>query len=251
MSAPAISIIIPVLNEAQTLGETLAGLPCAPDLEVIVVDGGSADNTLAVAARFPAIKVVTAPRGRGSQMNAGAWASSGDLLAFLHADTRLTGEHLHALRRALADPAFAAGAFELKLTPPVAALRFIAWGANRRARFLGLPYGDQVLILRSSLFRSLGGFAHRRPEDLDLVLRLRKWTCLRLLSPPVSSSGRRWLEGGYLWTTLNHWRILACHLAERAFTSRWPERGDAEMSGGGGQGSKPPVPSPTPPPPTP
>jgi hypothetical protein len=133
------------------------------------------------------------------------------------------------VRTAAADPAFAAGAFELILTPPVPALRFIAWGANRRTRLWGLPYGDQVLVLRRSLFWDLGGFAHRRPEDLDLVLRLRNRTSLKLLAPPVSSSGRRWLERGYFSTTLNNWRILARHLAERAFTSRWPDKGDMYM----------------------
>jgi rSAM/selenodomain-associated transferase 2 len=221
----SLSIIIPVLNEARTLGETLSCLPGAPDLEVIVVDGGSTDATLAVAARFPAVRILPAPRGRGSQMNAGALASSGELLVFLHADTRLTAEHLRALQTAAADPAFTAGAFELILTPPAPALKFIAWGANRRARFLGLPYGDQVLMVRRALFFSLGGFAHRRPEDLDLVLRLRGRARLRLLRPPVSSSGRRWLERGYLRTTIKNWLDLARHLAERAFTSRWPEKG--------------------------
>jgi rSAM/selenodomain-associated transferase 2 len=233
----SLSIIIPVLNEAQYLGEALACLPGAPDLEVIVVDGGSSDATLAAAAGFPAVKVLSAPRGRGSQMNAGALASKGDLLVFLHADTRLTPEHLRALRTAAADPDFAAGAFELMLTPPVPALRVIAWGANRRARLLGLPYGDQVLMVRRALFFSLGGFAHRRPEDLDLVLRLRGRAPLRLLRPPVSSSGRRWLERGYCRTTLKNWLDLARHLAERAFTSRWPGKGDLTGCGGEGQRS--------------
>ena len=221
----SLSIIIPVLNEARTLGETLSCLPGDPDLEVIVVDGGSTDATLAAAARFPAVKILRASRGRGSQMNAGALASSGELLVFLHADTRLTAEHLRALQTAAANPVFNAGAFELMLTPPAPALKFIAWGANRRARFLGLPYGDQVLIIRRALFLSLGGFANRRPEDLDLVLRLRGRACLRLLRPPVSSSGRRWLERGYLRTSIKNWLDLARHLAERAFTSRWPEKG--------------------------
>jgi rSAM/selenodomain-associated transferase 2 len=220
------SVIIPVFHEAQTLGETLSGLPVAADLEVIVVDGGSTDDTPRVAAGFPGVKVLGAPRGRGSQMNAGALASSGEFLVFLHADTRFAAEHIRALRTSVADPEFSAGAFELLLTPPVPALRIISWGANRRARFLGLPYGDQVLIVRRGLFFSLGGFAHRRPEDLDLVLRLRGRACLKLLNPPVASSGRRWLERGHLRTTLKNWLDLVRHLAERALTSRWPEKGD-------------------------
>jgi rSAM/selenodomain-associated transferase 2 len=246
-----ISIIIPVLNEAQTLGEMLSGLPGDPDLEVILVDGGSTDASLAVAARFPAVQVLAASRGRGRQMNAGALASSGELLIFLHADTLLTAEHLQALRRAAAEPAFAAGAFALALRPPLPALRFIAWGANRRARLLGLPYGDQVLIIKRTLFLSLGGFAHRRPEDLDLVLRLKGRTRLKILTPPVSSSGRSWLKRGYLRTTLNNWLALARHLAERALTSRWPREGDLGRDGGGGQGPLVPAHSPTTLPPTP
>jgi GT2 family glycosyltransferase len=159
-------------------------------------------------------------------MNTGARAAQGEILAFLHADTRLGPDHLAALRRVAVDPAFAAGAFELNLIPPWPALQFIAWGANRRSRLWGLPYGDQVLSLRRRLFGALGGFSHRRPEDLDLVLRLRRHTRLRLLTPPVASSGRRWLEQGYFRTTRRHWLFLARHLAERVLTRRWPEQGD-------------------------
>ncbi len=109
MTAAAVSIIIPVLNEAETLGDTLAMLPRDRDLEVILVDGGSTDHTLAVAARFPHVQVIRTPRGRGRQMNTGVLASSGGLLVFLHGDTRLTAEHLRILRRVAADRAFAAG----------------------------------------------------------------------------------------------------------------------------------------------
>lgn len=247
---PVISIIIPVLNEEKVLKETLASLPWDPDLEIIIVDGGSADDTLAVAAGFPFARLLAAPRGRGCQMNAGALASLGEFLVFLHADTLLTAEHLEALRQALANPAFAAGAFELALRPSTPALGFIAWGANHRARVLGLPYGDQVLIIKRSLFLSLGGYVHRRPEDLDLVLRLKNRTRLKILSPPVSSSGRRWLEKGYLRTSLHNWLALARHLAERVFTRNWPREGDLIVGGGGGQGARTPAPSPTTPPPT-
>lgn len=230
---PVISIILPVLNEAKLLVETLAGLPAAADLEIILVDGGSADGTWELTARWPHVRRLRAPQGRGCQMNAGAMAARGQLLAFLHADTRLESAHLAVLRQAAADPTFAAGAFELSLTPPLPALRFIAWGANRRSRLFGLPYGDQVFTLRRDLFYALGGFAHRRPEDLDLALRLRRCTRLRLLSPSVVSSGRRWLEAGYLATTRRHWLNLAHHLAERTLTKRWPALGDMFVGGGG------------------
>ncbi len=221
-----ISIIIPVLNEAPGLAETLARLPAVADLEIILVDGGSDDGTWELAARFPQVRRLRAPRGRGCQMNAGARAARGEILAFLHADTLLTADHLDTLRRLAADRTFAAGAFELLLSPPVPALRFIARAANWRSRFLGLPHGDQVLILRRELFGALGGFTHRRPEDLDLVMRLRRFTRIRLLRQPVISSGRRWLEHGYFATTLVHWLAWVRYLGERAFTRRWPRWGD-------------------------
>jgi rSAM/selenodomain-associated transferase 2 len=233
---PAISIIIPVLNEAGVLAATLAGLPAGPDLEVIVVDGGSRDASRSVAAACPQVRLLRSPRGRGRQMNTGAAAARGQILVFLHADTRLDQRHLEALQRAASDPAFKAGAFWLSLAPPSPALKFIARGANLRARFLGLPYGDQALCLRRELFAALGGFAHRRPEDLDLVIRLRRHTRLRLLAPPVVSSGRRWQREGYFTPTLKNCLSLARHLAERTFTRRWPPRGalEAEVVGGGG-----------------
>lgn len=226
MGKPLISIIIPVWNEAQTLPLTLSGLPTAPDLEVILVDGGSDDGTWEAAGRFPHLNRLQAPRGRGVQMNAGARVARGEVLAFLHADTLLGPPHLEALRRAAADPAFQAGAFELGLSPPLPALRLIAWGANLRSRLFGLPYGDQVLILRRDLFLALGGFAHRGLEDLDLVLRLKRHTRLRLLNPPVASSGRKWLEQGFFATTRKNWLFALKHLAERAFTRRWQKTGD-------------------------
>ena len=222
---PIISIIIPVFNEVESLPLTLAGLPPAPDLEIIVVDGGSDDGSWEAAGRYPVTRLQS-PRGRGIQMNMGALAAQGDLLAFLHADTRIGPAHVAALRQAAADLSFQAGAFELGLAPSLPALRLIAGGANLRARRFGLPYGDQVLILRRDLFFALGGFRHRRPEDLDLVIRLKRHARLRLLTPPVASSGRKWLARGYFRTTAENWLYALKHLAERTFTRRWPYMGD-------------------------
>jgi len=223
---PEISIILPVLNEAPILAEALSNLPRSPEVEITLVDGGSVDATQAVAARFPHVRLVTAPQGRGSQMNAGARLARGELLVFLHIDTGFTSVHFAVLRQSARDPEVKAGAFYLRLTPPTPFLRFIAWGANWRCRLFGLPYGDQVIFVRRSLFFALGGYAHRRPEDLDLVLRLRRLTRLRLLDPPVTTSGRRWLQHGNLRTLGSYWFCLVSHRAERLFTRRWPRQGE-------------------------
>ncbi len=87
--------------------------------------------------------------------------------------------------------------------------------------------------MRRDLFFALRGFAHRRPEDLDLVIRLRRLTRLRLLTPPVNTSGRHWLKHGNLRTTAHHWAFLIRHLAERLLTRRWPNRGELCLGGGG------------------
>jgi rSAM/selenodomain-associated transferase 2 len=230
---PVISLILPVLNEASILAEALSALSRAPDPEVILVDGGSNDATLKVVARFPHVRRLTAPQGRGAQMNAGTRVARGDFLVFLHIDTHLGPEHLAALRRVARDPEIKAGAFYLKLVPPTPFLKFIAWGANWRSRLFNLPYGDQAIFVRRDLFFDLGGFAHQRPEDLDLVIRLRRLTRLRLLNPPVSSSGRQWLEHGNLRTSGYHWVFLIRHLAERLLTRRWPKMGKLWVGGGG------------------
>jgi rSAM/selenodomain-associated transferase 2 len=224
--ALVISIIIPVLNEAQILAAALARLPRSPDVEIIVVDGGSVDGSQAIAARFPDIHLLTAPRGRGSQMNAGARLAKGEFLLFLHIDTEITAAHVAALRQAARDPKVKAGAFFMSLTPATPFLRFIAWGANWRCRLFGVPYGDQAIFVRRDLFFALQGYARRRPEDLDLVLRLRRFTRLRFLNPPVITSGRRWQQHGNLKTTYLYWLELVRHRAERLFTRRWPPLGD-------------------------
>jgi rSAM/selenodomain-associated transferase 2 len=246
LSKPIISLILPVLNEAPILAGVLSGLPLTPDLEIILVDGGSIDATREVAAGFPHVRWLSAPRGRGAQMNAGARVAQGDFFLFLHIDTILTTDHLAALRRAALDPRVGAGAFELRLIPPTPFLRFIAWGANWRCRLFHLPYGDQAIFVRRDLFFALKGFAHRRPEDLDLTIRLRRLTRLCLLKPPVSSSGRQWLRHGNLRTSGYHWVFLILHLAERLFTRRWARMGQL-FSGERGQGPAAPAPPPEPP----
>jgi rSAM/selenodomain-associated transferase 2 len=196
-----ISIVIPTLDEAVTLGATLASIARDDAVEVIVADGGSTDDTVGMARRARCT-VVSSARGRGHQLNAGADAARGDVLLFLHADTRLADGALPAVRNALRDPRTVGGAFRIEVDSRRRSLRVISFSINLRARFLRLPYGDQALFVRRSLFEALGGF---RPleilEDVDFVRRLRRHGRLALLAPPVRTSDRRWRANGVLRTT--------------------------------------------------
>lgn len=200
-----ISIIIPTLNEAATLEAAVAGIPRNSSVEIIVADGGSDPATRRVVHRT-VDRVVDAPRGRARQLNAGAAVATGPILLFLHADTRLPRGGLDAIRRALRSSTVVGGAFQLQIDSESAALRLIAWGANLRSRWLGLPYGDQALFVRTNVFRAMGGFRDLAiMEDFDFVRRLRRRGRVALLSTAVHTSGRRWVANGVLRTTLVNW----------------------------------------------
>ncbi|MBM3224935.1 MAG: glycosyltransferase, partial [Candidatus Tectomicrobia bacterium] len=140
-----ISVIVPTLNEQDHLAATLQSIALRAGDELIVVDGGSTDQTAAIARQFTP-HVLQSPRGRAVQMNHGAQQAQGDILLFLHADTLLPAGGLDAVRRAVQAGA-TGGAFRLIITPPTPALRLIAWGTNLRSRFGQLPYGDQALFM--------------------------------------------------------------------------------------------------------
>lgn len=217
MTAPKISIIIPVLNEAGTIQEILTRLQEAKDVEVIVVDGGSRDETLMIAlsirktlALSLPIKVISTAAGRANQMNAGAAVASGDILLFLHADTRLPARFDTLLLRALQDVGTMAGAFELRIDAPLRGLRLIEKMVKLRSRFLAMPYGDQAIFLKASTFDEMGGFPDLPiMEDFELMLRLRRHGKIALISAPVVTSGRRWQKLGVVKTTLINQVIIA------------------------------------------
>ncbi|HEY9823172.1 MAG TPA: TIGR04283 family arsenosugar biosynthesis glycosyltransferase [Candidatus Sericytochromatia bacterium] len=217
MTAPRISIIIPVLNEAGTIQEILTRLQEAKDVEVIVVDGGSRDETLMIAlsirktlALSLPIKVISTAAGRANQMNAGAAVASGDILLFLHADTRLPARFDTLLLRALQDVGTMAGAFELRIDAQLRGLRLIEKMVKLRSRFLAMPYGDQAIFLKASTFDEMGGFPDLPiMEDFELMLRLRRHGKIALISAPVVTSGRRWQKLGVVKTTLINQVIIA------------------------------------------
>ena len=206
-----LSIVVPTLNEVVQLEATLGDLVRHPHCEVIVADGGSSDGTVELAKQL-GCRVVNANQGRGRQMNAGAALARGDVLLFLHADTRLPPTWAEEIRAILSGGTIA-GAFRLRIEQPGWALRCVEWGANLRSRWRQMPYGDQGLFLRSSDFFRLGGFQHwPLMEDYEFSQRLRRHGRIVLSSSAARTSARRWQTLGVLRTTLvNQLCIMGYH----------------------------------------
>jgi rSAM/selenodomain-associated transferase 2 len=206
-----ISIIIPVLNEANTIGNTLATLKNQPDLEIIMVDGGSQDDTIAIAQSFD-IQVIRSHPGRAHQMNVGANLATGDILLFLHGDTILPPNFVTAIYQALAADAVVAGAFALSIDAPDWRLRGIERLVNWRSRLLQMPYGDQAIFLKAEIFRQIGGFpAQPIMEDFELIRRLRRRGRIAIVPTPVITSARRWQALGIWKTTLLNQAIILAY----------------------------------------
>jgi len=196
-----LSLVIPTLDAAAELGRTLAALApeCAGD-EIVVADGGSRDATVSVAEAAGA-RVVAAPRGRGSQLCAGAEAACGDWLLFLHADTRPAPGWRDALARFIADPANAerAAAFRFALDDADPRARRIERGVAWRGRALGLPYGDQGLLIARKFYAALGGYpAIPLMEDVALVRRIGRRRLAILDHPALTSAARYRRDGWWL-----------------------------------------------------
>lgn len=203
MTSPSLSIIIPTLNESAGIVAHLAALQVLrpQKIELVVVDGGSEDDTVGLAQPL-ADRVLAAPRGRGAQMNVGARAASGDVLLFLHADTRLPRDAPEQVHAALADGQHVWGRFDVAITGRHPLLRVIAWCINRRSRYTGIATGDQAIFVRRDAFESAGRFAEiALMEDVALAKRLRRWTRPCCLACRVTTSGRRWQTRG-VWRTV-------------------------------------------------
>jgi len=194
--AERLSIIMPVLNEEARIAAQLAGLVGLRGVdEIIVVDGGSVDHTPDLAAAA-GCHLVTAPRGRGTQMNAGAIAASGDILLFLHADVTLPVDAPSLIRAVLADPTVVAGAFRTRTIAEGRRTWATRWLrlADLRSRYTRLPYGDQALFVRRDAFQRVGGFpAQPLFEDLEMSRRLWSVGRVQTLHAEVRVSGRRFL----------------------------------------------------------
>ncbi|MGD9236468.1 MAG: TIGR04283 family arsenosugar biosynthesis glycosyltransferase [Desulfobacterales bacterium] len=224
--AQTLSVIIPALNEAAAIESTLSHLQGVDNLEVIVVDGGSTDETVDLARRQGAKVLQTSP-GKACQMNCGAAAATGKVLVFLHADSRLPEDFNRQILAALNQRGVVAGAFRLTIDSRAKGIRFIERVADLRSRYLQLPYGDQALFMKKSVFEATGGFAQLPiMEDFVLVRRLRRKGKIAILPAAVLTSPRRWQHFGILKTWLvNQLIVIAFYLGispERL--ARWYRR---------------------------
>ena len=230
--AVQLSVIIPTLNEASRIAEAIERAAALAPYEIIVADGGSSDSTVQIA-RQQGQQVVVSEPGRGVQQNAGARQARGDLLLFLHADTWLESQAAAQLQQMARDPRVHMGAFRQKITSSRPIYRWIERGNAIRARYWGLPYGDQGIFVRRDTFFQWGGFPEVPiMEDLIFMRKVRRRSRIMLLPGPLHVSPRRWEQIGPLTQTLRNWGLL---IAERAgvapfVLARWyrPQRHESE-----------------------
>jgi rSAM/selenodomain-associated transferase 2 len=208
-STPPLSIVMPALDEAAGIGAALARLQPLRrrGCEVIVVDGGSRDATVDLAA--PACdRVLVSPAGRAAQMNAGARVARGDVLLFLHADTQLPDDADRLVLDALASGRHAWGRFDVRIAGRPAMLRVIAAMMNLRSRLTAVATGDQAIYCRRAVFDAVGGFPSQPlMEDVEISKRLRRLGPPACLRARVTTSGRRWEQHGVARTVLLMWRL--------------------------------------------
>lgn len=215
--AMTISVIIPTLNEERTIAATLAHTASLGFDELIVVDGGSTDETPALlesyrlktqSSALSPVHWVTAPAGRARQMNEGAKASCGEVLLFLHADTQLPRDATTVINRALADHRMVGGRFDVRFDRPSMWGTIISRMMNWRSRLSGLATGDQALFVRRPLFEQMGGFADMPlMEDIEFSRRLKRKGATAALTATVTTSFRRWEQQGPLRTILLMWTL--------------------------------------------
>lgn len=209
-----ISIIIPALNEEENIPPCLEATRSAGNVERIVVDGGSSDRTVERALSWGA-SVLKSDPGRARQMNAGARAATGEILLFLHADTRISLGFDDQIRRVLSRPKIVGGAFAFQMDDASSfSLRLIQKAANIRSRCWQMPYGDQAIFLTAKQFKEIGGYPDLPiMEDFELIRRLKKIGRIHTASLPAVTSARRWRALGIWKTTLLNYAIVLAYYA--------------------------------------
>lgn len=199
-----VSIIIPTLNEGLVLERTLMEISRHAPHELIIADGGSRDDTLHIARKFTT-RIIQTPPERARQMNAAAWISTGDILLFLHADSRVDIHCYRKMIEVIRQEDKLGGAFSLAIDSEKMSLRLISALATLRSKYLHLVYGDQAIFVRTRVFQEMGGFSSLPIcEDLDFFRRLRERGSIVVLDEKAQTSARRWLEEGIWFTTLRN-----------------------------------------------
>ncbi len=209
-----VTVIIPTLDEDKSLASTiesvLSGEQVSSDnVEVVVVDGCSTDNTTRIASEMGA-KVLTTLRGRGLQMDEAAVIAEGEILLFLHADTSLPEGWYEAVRSAMEDKEVSVGAFTLSIDSQKKWFRVLERGVSLRSTRFGLIYGDQAIFVRRQAFIDAGGFRHLPlMEDVDCVSRMKAVGKLKVLDEAVVTSHRRWEDKGIVGNSIRNLVYLA------------------------------------------
>jgi rSAM/selenodomain-associated transferase 2 len=213
MTPKEISILIPTLNEEKTIGQCLETVVNIPGIEVIVSDGGSTDGTVEIAGQHSDVKVVHSQTGRSIQMNNGAACARGEILLFLHADCILSREALLKIRHIFNSSKFVGGAFMIRLLSDKFPYRWLEMGINFRSKVFKLPYGDQGLFVKRTIFEELGGFREMPIcEDLDFICRLKKFGRIAILNDRIFSSVRMWKNYGILRTSFRNQLLLYSYM---------------------------------------
>lgn len=213
MAAIKISVIVPVLDEEKTVATTLETLTRLAPYEIIVVDGGSTDRTTQICRQFDA-KTMASSRGRARQMNHGASHASGEVLLFLHADTRLPDSAFRDITTALSDVRYLGGRFDIELEGEHWMLKVIGAMINYRSRLTRVCTGDQAIFVRRSVFERIGGYPDiPLMEDIAFCRTLRRLGEIACLKSRVVTSARRWEMDGVWRTILKMWILKLLYLA--------------------------------------
>ena len=207
-----ISLIIPIRGEAPEVAERFRPFSTAGETEILIADRGDCPETTRAFEGLGA-RIVSGPGSRGLRLDRAARQARGDVLFFVHADSRPPENALSAITESLAAGAVA-GAFSLAYENETAALAWIAWWANLRSRWLGLPFGDQGLFCRREAYAACGGFRDLPVcDDLDMVRRLKRVGRLQVRPEKMVTSPRRYTQAGALRQVLRNWRVLAGYYA--------------------------------------
>ena len=213
---PNFSFIIPVWKEESVIPQTIEhirSLQSAAHAEIIVVDGDPAGKTMDIARR-EGVTTAISERGRGSQMNHGAALAAGNILIFLHADTRLPLDALALIDTSMRDESYTAGAFDLAIDSERPVFRLIEKAASLRSRLTKIPYGDQAVFMRKTVFNELGGFRDIPiMEDVEIMRRIKKRSGkICIIDKAARTSSRRWEREGIVYTTLRNWLLITLYL---------------------------------------